>query len=66
MAIHPAQRRVAPALQREVEVRTHFGHRRDPFDKRFCHDPWFKRAQADPLDTVDFPDPVHQIQQISP
>ena len=65
MAVHPAERRVASALQRQVEVRAYLRHRRDPPHERFRHDPGLKRAQPYPLDAGDLPDPLHQVDQNS-
>ena len=63
VAVHPAQRRVAAALQGQMEVGAHFRHVRDPLDKLFCHDPGLQRAQADPLNARNFPDLLHEVQK---
>ena len=63
VAVHAPERGIAAALQGQVKVRADLRHGRDPPDKRFRHDARLQGTEADPLDSGDFPDPVHEIQK---
>ena len=63
MAVHAAQRGIASALERQMEMRAQFVHPRKSLHKFLTDDTRLQRPQPDPLDTVHFVHPLEQFNQ---